>query len=167
MQTSVIEKLNKEEEISGFDKGHLFEDFIVTLFNRKKFSLLEWRSDKRASNGVYPLSCSFPDLEFIYSRGKYKHHFAVECKWRKQFFHGKIAWADKRQIEIYNGFQYQNAISVYVAIGVGGTPANPQELFISPLDHIKMYPEVFKSHLIPYAMDPLQKFETSEQLPLF
>lgn len=167
MPTLIIEQTKKKEEISGFDKGHAFEDFIVTLFNRRKFRLLEWRSDKKASNGVYPLSCSYPDLEFIYSKGKLKHRFAVECKWRKQFFNGKITWADEKQIDAYKDFQYQRAISVYVAIGIGGTPSNPQQLFITPLDHIKMFPDVFRSRLIPYTKDPLQKFDTSEQLPLF
>jgi len=151
----------------SFEKGRAFEDFIVTLFNKRKFRLLEWRSDKRASNGAYPASCSYPDLEFSYSRGKSLYRFAIECKWRNQFYHGKTKWANENQIQIYNDYQYQNAISVYVAIGIGGIPSNPEQLFITPLDHIKMFPEVFQSRLIRYIKDPLQKFETSEQLPLF
>jgi hypothetical protein len=60
-------------------KGYEFEGYVVTLFNENNFQLLEWRSDKKASNGVYPLSCTYPDLEFR-SRGKGSQRFAVECK---------------------------------------------------------------------------------------
>jgi hypothetical protein len=167
MQISTIEQTPKTDEVCGFDKGREFEDFIVTLFNKRKFRLLEWRSDKKASNGVLPLSCSFPDLEFDYTRGKSTHRFAVECKWRKQFYSGSINWADQKQIDIYTEYQFQNAISVYVAIGIGGIPKNPEQLYITPLDHIKMYPQVFRSRLIRYRRNPLQQLEPSEQLPLF
>src|SRR5689334_417135 len=158
---SVIELNRIKVELSTFAKGHAFEDFIVTLFNKRKFRLLEWRSDKKASNGVYPLSNTLPDLEFGYSKGKYPKRFAVECKWRKQFYNNKLDWADEIQIENYNQYQSQNGITVFVAIGIGGTPSNPEQLFITPLDHIKKYPEVFRSRLIKFIMDPLQKFETS------
>lgn len=167
MQTVLTEPNSKNDNVSNFEKGRVFEDFIVTLFNRRKFRLLEWRSDKKATNGAYPESCSYPDLEFRYSRGRYQERFAVECKWRKNFFDNKLKWASEKQINTYCDYQSQNAITVYVAIGIGGTPSNPGLLFITPLNHIKMYPTVFRSHLIPYQKNPLQRFEDNRQLQLF
>ena len=58
-------------------------------------------------------------------------------------------------------------IQVFIAIGIGGEPSNPEKLFITPLDHISMYTEVFESHLIRYKRNPKQRFDDSEQLSLF
>jgi len=147
-------------------KGHAFEDFIVTLFNERNVVLLEWRSDKTASNGVYPASCSYPDLEFK-NRGKLKHRFAIECKWRNDWRDGGVYWAERYQIVNYLDYQNQNRIPVLVAIGIGGVPSNPDRLFITPLDHISMYTHVFESHLCHFNRNPKQRIDNAEQLKLF
>src|SRR6187399_3147752 len=101
MNNIIITQAPKQSnEPDSFEKGFLFEDYIVTLFNKRKFRLIEWRSDKMASNGVLALSCSWPDLVFA-SFGKKKNSFAIECKWRKNFFEGGLDWADSQKIEIY------------------------------------------------------------------
>lgn len=147
-------------------KGHAFEDYIVTLFNERNFILLEWRSDKTASNGVYPLSCSYPDLEFS-NRGRRRRPFAIECKWRASLREGGIYWAEQYQISNYLDYQNYYRIPVFVAIGLGGEPSNPKKLFITPLDHISMYTHVFESHLIPYRRIPGYRIDDAEQLELF
>jgi hypothetical protein len=119
-------------------KGHQFEDYIITLFNERKFKLIEWRSDKKASNGVYPESCTYPDLEFAFL-GRRKHRFAVECKWREDFKDGKIKWSYLKQIETYCNFQSERNIPVFIAIGIGGLPTHPERLFVTPLHDIKNY----------------------------
>lgn len=162
--TNLIAK--QASELAPLEKGHAFEDFIVTLFNERKFILLEWRSDKKASNGVFPVSCTFPDLEFD-SRGKYKRRFAVECKWRQGFLKGGVYWAEKYQISNYINYQNKNGIPVLVAIGIGGTPSLPEKLFVTPLDHIYMHTHVFESHLIPFKRNPKQKIDDTAQLKLF
>ena len=153
-------------EPDSFEKGLMFEDYIVTLFNRRKFRLIEWRSDKEATNGVRPLSCSWPDLVFA-SIGRKKLYFAVECKWRKQFFEGGTDWADRSKIDAYLEYQREWNMRVYVAIGVGGLPSNPQQLFITPLDHISSFPFVYRSRLIPFKRNFDHGINDAEQLELF
>ncbi len=145
--------------------GHAFEDYIVTLFSKRSFKLIEWRSDKKASNGVFPFSCCWPDLEFE-TAGRKRKRFAIECKWRKSFYYSGIDWATNSQILKYREYQKQNNIFVYVAIGVGGLPSNPEMLFITPLDHIYMYPRVFRSHLFPFKRNTKQLIEFSKQLEI-
>lgn len=156
----------QENEPDTFEKGFLFENYIVTLFNKRRFRLLEWRGDKIASNGVSPLSNSWPDLVFA-SLGKKKFHFAVECKWRKQFFEGGTDWADRYKIDSYLDYQRDKNMRVYVAIGVGGNASNPEKLFVTPLDHISMFPFVYQSRLIPFKKNPEQRIDDAEQLELF
>lgn len=149
------------------EKGYAFEDYIVTLFNERKFRLLEWRSDKKASNGVYPESCTYPDLEFAFM-GRKRYRFAVECKWREGFDEGKIKWSYNKQITNYLDFQKQRAIPVFIAIGVGGKAFNPEKLFVTPLDNICMHKEVFESELIHYERNPRHRFfYNTLQLKLF
>jgi len=159
-----VAKINNAPD--NFAIGHAFEDYVVTLFNKRRFRLLEWRSDKKATNGVFPLSNSLPDLEFD-TTGRKKYRFAIECKWRKNFYYGGIDWANGEQIFKYQEYQNQNRIQVYVAIGIGGVSSNPEKLFITPLDHICMYTRVFESHLFPYKKNTKQEYEYAEQLDLF
>src|SRR5690606_17675348 len=112
-------------------------------------------------------SNSLPDLEFAYT-GKYKQKFAIECKWRNKFYNDKIPWATEYQISNYLQYQKEYNIPVFIAIGVGGEPTNPGNLFITPLNMIQQYPDVYKSHLLPFNRNTkaILKFD-AEQLKLF
>ena len=150
MITTVVSPvLNEIAAPDSYAIGHAFEDYIVTLFNKRNFRLLEWRSDKKASNGAYPLNNTLPDLEFE-TKARNSYHFAIECKFRKAFYYGGVNWASREQILKYQSYQNQNRIQVYVAIGIGGLPTNPEELFITPLYHICKYTRVFQSYLFKY-----------------
>jgi len=98
------------------------------------------RSDKGAE-GFYPESNKYPDLLLEYRPASTS--FAVECKWRSKWWKkedGKesIDWAGgDKKIENYNNFSAKNSVPVFVAIGIGGTPDNPKELFIAPLKALK------------------------------
>lgn len=167
MNRTITHPVAKESQgVDSYEKGKIFEDYIVTLFNQKKFRLLEWRSDKKATNGVIPVRSLYPDLEFLYL-GKKSFHFAIECKWRKQFYEGLVHWADNYKIDNYRNFQYQQNITVLIAIGIGGSPSSPEKLFVTPLNHICMYTNVFESHLMPYKRNPKNKIDDTEQLKLF
>jgi hypothetical protein len=151
MQTVIIDKNVVEkvkiavlDEIKGSisevssekKKGDDFENYIVTLFNPKaqRFLLKEWRSDKIADNGIYALSSHNPDLEFQFIDGSRSYSFAVECKWRSKFQHREIDWAKPYQIQNYISYQEKNNIPVFIAIGVGGKPSEPEQLFVAPLN---------------------------------
>lgn len=157
----------KHSPSDNFEKGHLFENFIVTLFNKNKYRLTVWRSDKKASNGVFPESNSYPDLEFrTIGRGSYS--FAVECKWRAGFYNGQIFWATTEQQFTYSKYSRENRIPVFVAIGVGGTPDNPEKLFVTPLQNFKNFENVYENELIPYSRIPKKELTYNEnQVTLF
>ena len=108
---TISARRNQTYTQDSFEKGHAFEDYIISLIDSrsKRFRLLNWRSDKRPSNGMFVESNSLPDLEFAYT-GKYKQKFAIECKWRNKFYNDKIAWASEYQIANY--LQYQKEYSI-------------------------------------------------------
>lgn len=116
-------------------KGDAFEKFIVKKFNRKYFTLQEWRSDKYV-DGIYAVSNHFPDLEIIFEHKHVKETFAVECKWRKSFYNNEIEWAENYQVKNYKEYAERLNIPVFVLIGIGGKPEKPHELFIVPLERM-------------------------------
>jgi hypothetical protein len=158
-------KVSISEVSSEKKKGDDFENYIVTLFNPKaeRFLLKEWRSDKIADNGIYALSSHNPDLEFQYIDGYRSHSFAVECKWRSKFQHREIDWAKPYQIQNYISYQEKNKIPVFIAIGVGGKPSQPEQLFVAPLNEISMYPTLFESYLKKFKRSPAHSFYYNPQ----
>ena len=135
-----LEKVRSKED--NYDenkaKGDAFERFVVKNFNKKFFTLQEWRSDKYV-DGIYAVSNHFPDLEVIFnlkSKGV-SENFAIECKWRKNYYHEAIEWAKDYQLRNYKDYADKLKIPVFVIIGVGGEAENPNELFIVPLQKMK------------------------------
>ena len=138
-------------------KGEAFEKFIVKKFDKQYFTLQEWRSDKYV-DGVYAVSNHFPDLEVIFNlktKGV-NEAFAIECKWRKNYLKNGIEWAKDYQIKNYKEYADKLNIPVFVVIGVGGEPENPNELFIIPLRNMKEN-TINKSELEKYKREVTEK----------
>lgn len=145
-------------------KGDLFEEYIVNQFDARSglFVVKRWRSDKKAANGLYDVSSKYPDLEFMFSNDE-KHKFAIECKWRQSFeIKGKnlgISWAPDYKISEYLAYENEFKIPVWVAIGVGGSPDKPAQLYLAKLSDIAAYPFVFESHLRKFmSRNPAHRF---------
>lgn len=147
----------KVHEPDSYEKGRLFEEFIIKLFNERHFKLAKWRKAAKSIDRSFLNDSSNPDLELIFT-GSRKYHFAVECKWRKEFVEGKISWATDYQICSYDCFENCRRMPVFIAIGIGGDPWNPEKLFVTPLCNINMYTEVYESDLIPYKRKPTNRF---------
>lgn len=150
------------------EKGDQFEEFVLLLFNQRKFKLERW-NNSRKKNNVYPLYLTNPDLELIF-KGQYNNYkFAVECKWRQSFKLGSIDWVKNEEtIKKYATFQSRNKIPVFIAIGIGGLPSDPAKMFVTPLDQIKNSTKVFESELIPFERKARHRFfYNTKQLKLF
>lgn len=156
----------KEENTNSFEtnkaKGDAFESFVVQQFDKKYFTLQEWRGDKYV-DGNYPVSNHFPDLEVSYNWKDVKDHFAIECKWRKNYYKEAIEWAKGYQLKNYKEYANKTKLPVYVIIGVGGTPNRPKDLFVIPLKDI-LVESIDKASLIPYRKKVGSRFfwDTSE-----
>jgi hypothetical protein len=141
-----------------YEQGRLFEEYVKNLFNEKSFKLKRWRKSALISPDTFISDISYPDLELVFVRENH-YPFAVECKWRSNFdVNGKIDWAREDQIKIYLNFQKNSAIPVFIAIGIGNTPSDPEKLFVTPLKSICKYPEVYEHQLIRYKRKPARRF---------
>src|SRR5687768_425634 len=143
----------------NYEKGRAFELFITRLFNYHSFRLINWHKAEEFAGSFFPFDHAHPDLEMeLVFAGAKRYRFAVECKWRKEFIAGKIEWATSRQICSYEDFQNRARMPVFVAIGIGGDPSNPEKLFVTPLNNISRYTEVYESQLISFGRKPTWKF---------
>jgi hypothetical protein len=77
-----------------------------------------------------------PDMEYLFKSGYAEGKFAVECKWRSSFIAGEIQWAKDYQLDNYRKFSAERNMNVFIMLGVGGAPGNPQHLYIIPLNEI-------------------------------
>lgn len=128
-----VKELISEKEEEGV--GAEFEKYIATLFPKPYYVIKEWRSDKY-HDGVYAESSKYPDFEINYSDNRYSIDFAVECKYRSAFYYNKIDWAKEHQLRTYREFAAEKDIRVFVVIGVGGDPFDPDNLYVVPLEQI-------------------------------
>ena len=133
-------------------KGDDFEKFIVGILRRNNYlKLKEWTGDKYV-DGIYSKTNQNPDLIVETSlKGKYST-FAIECKWRKGFYNNMVQIADESQMKRYKKYESSNNITVYIALGMGGTAAAPDELFIIPINEIHDI-KIGKNDLIKYRKD--------------
>ncbi len=114
-------------------KGREFEDYVINLFdlpNNKKLTLKEWRGDKSLP-GVYPESNSAPDFVFEYD-GK---PFSMECKWRSHLSKDiEKELLPPERMASFQQFSTERQMPVYLLLGIGGLPNDPDNLYFSCID---------------------------------
>ena len=118
-------------------KGDDFEKFIVKILVRNKYlKLKDWTGDKYI-DGIYSKTNQNPDL-IVKSNlaGKYQT-FAIECKWRNNFRGNAVKIAEEQQLKRYKKYQSEQEITVYITLGIGGTPSSPDELYIINIEEIQ------------------------------
>lgn len=126
-----IEQSANENNLNedSVEKGKAFEEYVIDLFLKQKEIELVSRVSDYYKNGKFAKENQTPDLKMLYQNKS----FAIECKFRQQFVNESINWAKEYQIQNYNAFEKQNNTKVFIAIGVGGLPSKPEELYIVPL----------------------------------
>ncbi len=123
------------ETIPDKQKGDDFEKYIVQKFSKIYFSIVEWTGDKYV-DGMYAKSNTNPDLTLRFKMKDIETDFAIECKYRSDYYKNGVEWCTEQQLQNYKTFAKDKEIGVFVAIGVGGLATAPEELFIIPLTEI-------------------------------
>jgi hypothetical protein len=132
IETTVVKKDTVDP---NQEKGIEFEKYIVQKFSKHYFTILDWTGDKFVK-GYYAQSSLEPDLKMRFTLQQNSVDFAVECKYRSSFFNDGMD-LEKRQLAQYQKFAAEKKMNVFIVLGVGGTPKEPQELFIIPLEKIE------------------------------
>lgn len=149
IQNSRHARQNSPAAIDSYEIGRLFEEYVISLFNKDSFWLLDWQMSKKRTEYSH-LDLNYPDLYLLF-QGKKQYRFAVECKFAKSFQKdGQIKWATDSAIKSYKRYQAEFNIPVFVVIGVGGEAGAPEKLFVMSLYEICNNNYVQESNLRPY-----------------
>ena len=146
-----IKSLTMNDEVL---KGREFEDYVLELLDiahNDRLTLKEWRGDKSLP-GVYPESNSAPDFVFEYD----VKPFAVECKWRSHL--PKDIEKELLPVERMASFQQfstERHMPVYLLLGIGGLPNDPDCLYFTCLDK-----EFSLNNIIPSKESLLENIES-------
>src|SRR5690606_5109493 len=100
-------------------------------------------------NGRYADTNTQPDIQLSLNLGRNSYPLAVECKWRKQPKGDFIQLANDGQIERYKKFSGKEKYPVFIVLGIGGKPSNPDELYVLPIMELDK-PFLHKSALGKY-----------------
>ncbi|GCC11828.1 hypothetical protein IPdc08_01891 [archaeon] len=146
--------ISENEAINEFKKGKLFEDYVKSKFSKRYFSV-EYQTPSYEDNQTGFINASNrPDFTLKYMpKGIY---FSVECKYRSNLYKGKYNWTKKKQMDRYKQFMEEEGHPVFIVMGLGGEPNNPEKMYCVPLKDIK-YVGLYPSFLDPYERD-LDKF---------
>lgn len=127
-------------------KGQMFEEFIVSLCSDKsRFKLLAWRGDK-ISGQTYALENLLPDLHLRHLLDVTEVEYLMECKFRSSWGEGGIDLSN--QFVRYHFAAKDQGVELFIALGVGGTPSNPDELFIVPGRMVKLDKKIDRARFI-------------------
>lgn len=125
-----IKALTMNDEVL---KGREFEDHVLEFLDiahNDKLTLKEWRGDKSLP-GIYPEGNSAPDFVFEYN-GK---PFAVECKWRNHLPKDiEKELLPPERLSSFQQFSTERRMPVYLLLGIGGLPNDPDNLYFTHLD---------------------------------
>jgi len=132
----------------AFCDGQKFENYVDRLlFPHSRYDCLE-KSHEFIYRGRYIYSNLNPDFKFRDRETGYV--FWVECKYRSCIDGDKLEWCNYDQLVRYNNIAKQ--CPVYVLIGNGGVPSNPDYLFLLPIEEAK-YTGLFESVLFKFEIE--------------
>ncbi len=121
-------------------KGSRFEKFVTSLFPEDQYVILDRTRDTGKRLGRYVESDKNPDL--LFKKRSTGESFAVECKWRGAWTKAPgyedsgIAWKTEWTLR-YGDFGRKLGVPVMLALGIGGTPEKPQEVYLVPIDKLR------------------------------
>lgn len=138
IKTVYVEKkvyIEKEKPLTQLEKnwqaGHDFEDYIIDKLNSDYNRLIHRNCDSITDGGVYAANMLHPDLKFRNKNTSIE--YTIECKYSK-FDNIKL---DDHKLQRYKKHGAINNQKVYIALGTGGKPKDPQNLYIIPTYRIK------------------------------
>lgn len=153
---SELECVQSETEVIDWKKknGTDFERFIVSRL-LDCYTIVSWSGDKYI-DGKYDARNLDPDIIIDIKSSSRTERIAIECKFHMGFVNGLLFVAKEEQLERYKQYQKNNHIPTFIAIGVGGSGANPESLYLVPVFALK-YRYATMVYLEQFKLNPSKK----------
>lgn len=126
----------KKEEMSAKDKGNEFESYVADLCKSGGVRVREWHQGTVSPGGVLAENALNPDFFLSIPRsGSSDIEFWLECKYRSHL--GDEFSLKESQVNRYKEKQRSSKRKVLVALGIGGKPSKPHDLYVFPVDSME------------------------------
>lgn len=138
LKTPMFQKKKEYDDKDPYEKGVAFEKYIISLLPEQEWSIVDYTKDTIKGIPRKIESSSNPDI--ILRHRETNKLVALECKYRADFFKtdsGRILLVKDYQIEKYKAFKEEKNYPVFIVIGIGEKPSNPEKLFLFPLNSIQ------------------------------
>lgn len=130
----------------SFLKGEDFEKCVRTkVFTSDRYDLVMKTHDFYENKKDYVESSLYPD--YLFRDKETDKEFFVEVKYREKLYQDKLQWCNSNQFKRYQ--KYNSETPTIIAIGFGGRPKNPNQIYLVPLEDIK-YNALYESFLKDY-----------------
>ncbi len=117
-------------------KGRMFEEFVVRLTSdTSRFTLLNWSSDKYV-DGICSLDTLMPDLYLRHRLDSETVEYYVECKYRFSLPDGVLD-INSQLCRYRHMISTDTKKELFIAIGLGGSPSEPELFYMIPSRMIK------------------------------
>lgn len=149
-QTAYIQKDHQKR------KGDDFEKFVLNLFPKKDYTLLNWTEDKwsyEKENGPIEEHELYPDL--LLEANSTNQEYFIEAKYRSSFKDGVVSIATENQLRRYGHWSNMRWAVCFIAVGIGRSPRKPERLALIPLN--KAMPTIPISLFEQYERSPQKK----------
>lgn len=141
----------KAMKTSSFKKGEDFEKFIeFNLFSINLFTLIHRTNNKNQNKERFAENTKLPDFKF--RSEKNLTEFYVEAKYRSRLnSNNQLDLMKESQFDRFNAIEYKEKTPIYLLVGLGGEPSDPNKIYLIPLKDFKQgkITELFlEKHLI-------------------
>ena len=146
------ERERYEQQHRNFRIGNEFEDYVIRMFDPRRFELIHRTPTNKDTNGKFVQSMAYPDLRFReISSGK---QFWVEVKYRSRTEkRGNITWCSYPQLCNYKKARTISNEPVFIVLGVGGNTKEPDKVYCMDLKNVNyttLYYNSYKSNRLYY-----------------
>lgn len=132
------EQKEETEQKDNYQRGKEFEDWALYLFPAESFNIIHKTVGGADLDGRYTEDCIYPDYKL--RDKKTRTEFWVECKFRsRRGEKGSLEWTDYKHLQRYKRIREEFGIKLYILIGIGGTPDDPNEILFFDLDKMPYY----------------------------
>lgn len=136
----------------SFCDGQKLEKYVEDyIFPDRYYEILE--KTHKYSSKRYVRSNLNPDFKFEARDTGFK--FWLEVKYRSYAVQNKVEWCSYSQLKRYR--QLQKYCPVYILIGLGGSAADPEYVFLISLTDAK-YTGLYASVLMPFQIENKSPF---------
>lgn len=147
-----INRLIDNDGVSSKQKGNDFEAYMADIMKLNGIRINQWNQGLITDSGAFADNIYNPDFLGSHQVGDRNLKYWIECKYRSKIPEMGF-FLDEKQVTRYKVHQGKTKLKVFIAIGTGGIPGNPDRLYILPLNSYFCFDKWPERYLRPFLVE--------------